>query len=301
MASILETRQSDKKTIRGPRGARAREEFRFEQPVSLPFPLPLVKLGQFGGAVQTVWPLTEQRKQPFFTGKVNHADKCIDVYDPASVQCLYLMGFFGKGSRSRNQPIYKLRREHNYKLRPRPLRNQNDQGRSNKRETRNRREHDGEKHKLDKQWRSLRSFASLSRLNKRELVDDLYKSRGADAVDDDVEMLSNSQPEQHDADERGRRNRSPSFSGSDTTSSSSNVSPSASPSRTAFDNPSRGSEQEILKLGFEEAFFLSYALGLLIVVDADERKLTLQEQWLLYAKLHNENDPGKCYALNVHI
>lgn len=295
--SILETRKSDIKDGRRQGRQRQRDEFRSEQAISLPFPLPLIKESN-----HIVWPLIQHGKQPYFIGKVNCEDCCVDIYDSASVQCLYLMGFFGKGSHSRNAPIYKMKRKTNADF-DRNRQQTNFKGRKNKKKNkkktnlepnqRHRAGQDGKRQfgncssvdKEKKQQDSLhKAFPYLA--DKKVLIaqlhkESIYDGEQVDRMDGRLQEAATGvdQPKPMDWESDSDVSYCGFTSAYDSDSSA------------VSESSATGTKQEMLKLGLEEAFFLSYGLGILNVKSADGTKdLSINEMWSLYRTMFNDED-----------
>ncbi|KAI1294173.1 tRNA-splicing endonuclease subunit Sen2 [Halotydeus destructor] len=313
--NILSSRLSDKKEVRRGGQTRRRDDYRNEQVVTLPFPVPLVKTGN-GAQNRTIWPLNKRKCQPFFTGKINQLECCVDIYCPASVQCLYLMGYFGKGSLSRNAPVYKLHKKSNETLdnvnhnrrfsdvhtsrgngrgqRGRGNRGRGGQQSSSSRGARSRNHgnynsrqsvnHENANTKNLKQWMSLKSSFPNTSMNSEALINKLYAVSANVDQPADLNMSSNS--DEIKATEIPCILESSILSSSDVGFSSEFDSDATS---TASQSDSSVRKQEILKLGLEEAFFLSYGLGILTVLSADDdnTKLDLAAMWTTFSSLHN--------------
>lgn len=231
----------------------------------------------------TVWPLNQDRRQPFFLGKINHSDACIDIMDPASVQCLYLSGFFGKGSRSKNAPIYKIKRKQQMELRSQMHQPQQTNSQSSKKtwnlsrrspvRTRN-----GPK---KKQWQSLIKACGGSLPDKESLMRKLYHNNSA-AQDMSQHMDVNDD----DDDDKESETSAESESSSWKSDSPGDQSQSQSQNQNQSDRP------EILKLGLEEAYFLSYGIGVLSIVSDESADpfMDLDQMWSTYRRLFDPND-----------
>lgn len=337
------------------RRSKKRDELIGEQVVSPPFPIPLRKdqddnnaaaagaasrrtgpssssSSQSGQAV--VWPLNQAGKQPFFLGKINRTDVCIDIMDPASVQCLYLSGFFGKGSRSKNAPIYKIKRKRDLVLRstaagPSLSRLQQQQQEqkggsslSRQQSSLTRRSPVQTRHgPKKKQWQSLlRAFVGGILPDRGSLLRQLYppaaeKSSSAPAAATDPHYAAAADA---DAATAGNRKETPDTAaaaagGRSSTSfrvtddqSGTSESEDAESTTSSWESDSHptGAQQgpgdtdtpadrpEILKLGLDEAYFLSYGLGVLSIVpeQSEDPFLNLDQLWSTYRRLFNPDD-----------
>lgn len=299
------------------KGRKKRDELIGEQVISPPFPIPLQKDNSAAGTGSvTVWPLNRDRKQPFFLGKINRPDACIDILDPASVQCLYLSGFFGKGSRSKNAPIYKIKRKRELELRsassaglakhqqqqqqqqgtsrdqllPSPSTRKTSYTRRSPVQTRY-----GPK---KKQWNSLQQAFGGSLPDKASLVKKLFPIDASNAT-------SNKQTPQQELSDAtcsssaavtGDAGSGTSDSDAESTTSSweSDADPSRQiPAGSRVSLPDATCDrQEILKLGLEEAYFLSYGLGVLSIVpeQTEDPFMNLDQLWSTYRRIFNPND-----------
>ena len=314
------------------KGKKKRDELIGEQVVSPPFPIPLRKesntetspTSSSSAAAPIVWPLNQEGKQPFFLGKINRPDACIDILDPASVQCLYLSGFFGKGSRSKNAPIYKIKRKRELQLRSaatglvKHQQLQQQPGTSNqlmsscstRKTSYTRRSPVQTRHgPKKKQWNSLKQAFGGSLPDKASLVKKLFPTGASKANNNQIEQqeershatCSSSAAVTADADEES--GTSESDAESTTSSWESDADPviqsannnrmtgasSHAPVSSASVSPDR---PEILKLGLEEAYFLSYGLGVLSIVpdQTEDPFMNLDQLWSTYRRLFHPSD-----------
>jgi tRNA-intron lyase len=278
------------------RRRKKRDDLIGEQVISCPFPVPLNKQpaddhqnDECAGSEKrpvTVWPLNQSGGQPFFLGKINQSDACIDIMDAASVQCLYLSGFFGKGSRSKNAPIYKIKRKREMELRSQTHHKkqqnetQSSNNNNNKYLTRRSpvRTRNGPK---KKQWQSLIKACGGSLPDKQSLVNKLYHQNQSQSDS------SNNTDAVHEIE-------SDTETSADSDASSSWTSEAADTLRdhSQSNNCEQKDRPEILKLGLEEAYFLSYGLGVLSVVSDQSADpfMDLDQMWSTYRRLFDPKD-----------
>lgn len=292
------------------RKSKKRDELIGEQVVSPPFPIPLRKhedeeeTGRHRRFGQTsspavVWPLNREGKQPFFLGRINRPDACIDIMDPASVQCLYLLGFFGKGSRSKNAPIYKIKRKRELQLRSAASglnldrvqgQQQQQQDRtgsalsstSSRKSSFTRRSPVQTRHgPKKKQWNSLQQAFGGSLPEKGALVRQLYPPESTHHDKDHQTQATGASSRVTD-DQSGTSDSDP----ESTTSSWESDAATTQPEPGSTDRP------EILKLGLDEAYFLSYGLGVLSIVPekSEDPFMNLDELWSTYRRLFDPDD-----------
>lgn len=252
-----------------------RGDFDHEQVVCPPLPIPLKRSADEDSPI--VWPLNKPFLQPIYVGRFNHSDACVDIFDQPSVQSLYLLGFFGKGSHSRHAPVYKLKKKKLYHCESSIRQSHTDTSSSSlyqQPQFSHRRSPPKTRNEvLRKQNQSLRqALESFAPVNKGDLVRDLY---GNSEVSQQTGPSSGESIPLCGSEHEGES----SSSDSDKSSDVSKV------------NSEKKETPEILKLSMEEAVFLSYGLGILTVKQgSDDPVMSIDELWVACCRAAHPTD-----------
>lgn len=314
--SVLITKRSEPKSI-GSKGERRKKrkppDDRSSNNIALPFPIALKTANE--ETEEVIWPLNLKEHQPFFAGRLNKEDATVDILDPASVECLHKMGFFGRSSLIRRN-MYQLRQNSNLlssirhviptSVEQQQLQHQNQPQQANLRHCEQSHHYSKQatssqkcslkKKRLSnspfgtkqKQWYSLyRAFAGTIP-TKEHLVKGLYGSSvQSNCQAATLSIACGFENESHlDCELESSSDHPYSESSSDVDSHNGDL-------FLDGDTLMQTNDDVILKLTLEEAFFLSYGLSVLNVYTGEDAStaLNLEQMWKLYGKLYNENDP----------
>ncbi|RWS07752.1 tRNA-splicing endonuclease subunit Sen2-like protein [Dinothrombium tinctorium] len=243
-----------------------KNRFQIDAKQFLPFPVPL----RIDDAI--IWPLIRTNGFLRFSAIVNRKDNCVDVKDEASAVALYLLGYFGKGSLSRNAPVYDFFRD--LKLKTIDTLSSSQHMNKEKPNSSDQSDDSSESSKHDLNKLHINSFLKAFNYipDKRETIIALYGDQ----------LNSNILPNTLVRSEKfNRRNNNEELLSEETCA--------------IYDlfkgTLSETSSSEGLKLGFEEAYFLCYGLGVLsIFSDETKNELDLLQIWELFCHLYNSND-----------